>query len=100
MVAHRVAGDSSVFLTLTRLTPNDCWSGSQQTFLCYFAEQAHTYNDLSSEPHNLGQLVQYLRASDEGAPNLAKVATIYERSMHTDTFGINICFNECLKPLN
>jgi hypothetical protein len=99
MVTQRMAQDSSAFLTLTCLTPTDCWNGSQQTFLRCFAEQTRTHNDSSNKPHNSGQLVRFLQASIKGVPNLAMVATTHEHSMHTDTLVIGIGFDECIKSL-
>jgi hypothetical protein len=99
MVTQCKAQDSSTFLTLTRLTTTDCWNGSQQTSSRYFAEQAHMHNDSANEPHNSGQLALFLWACIEGMPNLAKAATTHERSMHTDTIGFDISFDEHIKSL-
>jgi hypothetical protein len=69
---------ASTFRNFTRLTPTDHWKGSQQTFLTYFAEQAHKYNGMSLKPYDFGQLVILLHTCIGDTPNLSQVCTLRE----------------------
>ena len=75
------------------------WRGTQTSFISNYKEQARQYNEMSTNPYNSGQLVQFLEQAVMKSSNLSGVRRTQEIARKAAGLTDAITFDEYVEAL-